>query len=60
MTFQSSGHFGNDEVIHLLSGLWMISVAGTYGGYKGKLLLTVFSDVQKAVSPDEALVPEVE
>lgn len=31
VAFQSSGHFGDDEVIHLLSGLWMISVVGTQG-----------------------------
>lgn len=31
VAFQSSRHFGNDEVIHLLSGLWMISVVGSQG-----------------------------
>lgn len=31
VAFQSSRHFGDDEVIHLLSGLWMISVEGTQG-----------------------------
>lgn len=31
VAFQSSGHFGDYEVIHLLSGLWMISVVGTQG-----------------------------
>lgn len=29
VAFQSSRNFGDDEVIHLLSGLWMISVEGT-------------------------------
>lgn len=29
VAFQSSRHFGNDEVIHLLSGLWMVSAEGT-------------------------------
>lgn len=30
MAFEGSRHLGDNEVIHLLSGLWMISEAGKY------------------------------